>query len=133
GRVLIRRESVLMPPYNQEQPYKEDSEFENTRAPDEYGVTVKEYNVQMRKYNENLAKNTIVKSEWSPRHMLPNQDYKGDTPLHIATQEKLLEPVKLLLHTGADINVKNGYWQTPLHMAISAAEQYDDTKATEIV
>lgn len=60
---------------------------------------------------------------WSSKYMPPNQDYKGETALHIAAQEHSLASMKLLIARGADINAKNGYWQRPIHLVIDEDEQ----------
>ena len=65
--------------------------------------------------------------------MLPNQDYQGETALHIAVQERSLVTVKLLLDQGIDVNAKNGYWQTPLHLAEDAkVAQYLLTRGANV-
>lgn len=90
-------------------------------------------NKQIEEYNQNLIQNAIVQTEWSSRHMSPNQDDKGDTALHIAAIEKLVEPMKMLLSKKVNVNTKNGYWQTPLHVAINSGAQGSDKKLIEVV
>ncbi|MHB9147579.1 MAG: ankyrin repeat domain-containing protein [Candidatus Amoebophilus sp.] len=90
-------------------------------------------NRQIAAYNEKLVQNAIVQTEWSAHHMLANQDDKGDTALHIAAIEKLVEPIKMLLSKKINVNTKNGYWQTPLHVAISSGTPVSDTKLIEVV
>jgi ankyrin repeat protein len=47
----------------------------------------------------------------------PNAFHKGQSALHIAAERGWHEVVELLLENGADINAKDSYNRTPLHLA----------------
>jgi ankyrin repeat protein/WD40 repeat protein len=42
------------------------------------------------------------------------QNYHGETPLHFAVQSKNTEVIKLLLKSGADVNIQDRYYQSPI-------------------
>ena len=44
-------------------------------------------------------------------------DINGDTPLHVAVQNGLLEVVRVLIDKGADVNIRNTFLNTPLMKA----------------
>ena len=46
-----------------------------------------------------------------------NKDAQGCTPLHMAAMEGRDAVVELLMANKSEINAKNNYGQTPLHMA----------------
>ena len=46
------------------------------------------------------------------------QNNEGDTPLHIAVMEGLLDIVKKLIAEGANVNAQNSAGDTPLHIAV---------------
>lgn len=60
-------------------------------------------------------------------HFVYLRDKNGDTPLHLACRTKKPDQaeamIKLLIKNGADINARNTYLATPLHIAI-ATENY---------
>ncbi|VUC28129.1 unnamed protein product [Clonostachys rosea] len=47
---------------------------------------------------------------------LTSRNWRGDTPLHIATAECYPSVVKVLINRGADVSASNNNGETPLHM-----------------
>jgi ankyrin repeat protein len=83
------------------------------------------------KLEKSVEEHTIVRHEWSVRHQVDNQDSQGETALHVAAAAKLLAPIKLLLAHGAQVNAKNAYWQTPLHLVLNGAKA-GDSRAIDV-
>lgn len=54
-------------------------------------------------------------------------DSNGDTPLHLAVQQKQASSIRFLLSMNAELNVKNKMGRTPLHSAV-ACGNVDATK-----
>lgn len=80
--------------------------------------------------------------KWSPRHLGPHRcvrqllqhgasvnsqtEEENDTALHVASRHGLAEHVQLLLHHGAELEVKNKEGQTPLNAACAQQHQPQD-------
>jgi ankyrin repeat protein len=77
------------------------------------------------KLEKSLEEYTIVKHEWQVQHQINGQKSQGETALHVAAAAKLLAPIKLLLAHRAQVNAKNTYSQTPLHLVLDGAKAGD--------
>lgn len=80
--------------------------------------------------------------KWSPSHLGPlrcvrellqhgasansQSEEENDTALHVASRHGLAEHVQLLLHHGAELEVKNKEGQTPLNAACAQRHQPQD-------
>lgn len=80
--------------------------------------------------------------KWSPSHLAPHRcvrqllqhgasvnsqtEEENDTALHVASRHGLAEHVQLLLHHGAELEVKNKEGQTPLNAACAQHHQPQD-------
>ncbi|NXB43993.1 ASB10 protein, partial [Leucopsar rothschildi] len=80
--------------------------------------------------------------KWSPSHLGPHRcvrlllqhgasvnsqtEEENDTALHVASRHGLAEHVQLLLHHGAELEVKNKEGQTPLNAACAQHHQPQD-------
>ena len=52
------------------------------------------------------------------------QNYRGQTPLHIAFREGNVEVVRCLIQAGADLDVRDDFYNTPFHCYISDEKKY---------
>ncbi|XP_028674264.1 ankyrin repeat and SOCS box protein 16 [Erpetoichthys calabaricus] len=57
---------------------------------------------------------------------VPTKDTQA-TPLHVAATHGLEEHVKLYLHCGANVSIRNREGETPLNVACASAEKSDDS------
>jgi hypothetical protein len=129
-RIFIDKEVLPIPPAATK--YSLMKGEDESRFLENLDMTIGHYNQQIKDFNQEIEQENIVESEWSPRHMLSNQDYKGETILHIVAQESLVEAAKLLVEHGVDVNAENGYWQTPLHVSLNASSDSRWKKVEEL-
>lgn len=80
---------------------------------------ISNFHVACMKSNNNLVESFINSGAAINNRVSRNSVFcPSYTPLHFAVESNKIENVQLLVNHGSDLDLKNGYYMTPLHLAL---------------